>query len=304
MAASQDGSTPIFDDLMWRRPPDKLGFTNHELRRLGRLLVLERGLVLVAGPSGSGKTTTLYSAVRWTQTLRPADPNVVLVGEIRDREVAQLALRASNTGQLVLSTLHADDSASAIARLVEIGVDEVALGAALRGIIAQRLLRRVCTMCSVDVPLAELSDEQRQLFTLRTVDSVRVARGCADCDGRGYKGHMVVAEIAYITPVVERAIARRAETAEIASLCRLSGMKSLWDAALDRVVARHTTLQEVLDKLGAPPLEHDTTVARIGRTPGVDSPQHMRRATDRFRLTAILAEPTVQKRSIPPASKL
>lgn len=300
MAGRQDTGTRTFDQLMWRRAPDQLGFTNNEVRRLVRLLVLERGLVVLAGPAGSGKRTTLYSALRWTQTLRPADPGVTLVGEIRHHDVAQLALRAINAGQLVLATLDANDAPSAIGRLLEIGVDPVALGGSLRGVIAQRLLRRVCGVCGVDVPVGDLLAAQREILGSRKVESVRVARGCGDCDGQGYDGHMVVAEIAYIAPVVERAIARRAATAEIANLCRLSGMKTLWDAALDRVVAHHTTLEEVQETLGTTLLGLDPAGAHPPDTPATGSAPELRRVTDRSRITAIITEPSVPQESIRP----
>jgi CheY-like chemotaxis protein len=260
------------------------------MERLEFLFRSNEGLVLVAGPTGSGKTTTLYTALRSIQSvginivtvedpieyrldgitqvqvheragltfasalrsILRQDPDVVLVGEIRDRETADVALQAGLTGHLVLSTLHTNDAPSSIVRLMDIGVDLTVLAPALRGVIAQRLLRRVCLECRTARRVDELASPQRALLAKYAVAEIYEAAGCLACDQLGYRGRIVVPEIAIVGPALERAIGRRADGDDIASLCRTSGMQTLWEAGLERVISGHTTLNELLDNISAP----------------------------------------------------
>ena len=267
-----------------------LGFTAAERYRLDQLLGATEGMLLVTGPTGSGKTTTLYAAlhqIKSTQTnlvtvedpieyrlegvnqvqvqdkagltfaaalrsILRQDPDVVLIGEIRDAETAGIAIKASMTGHLVLSTLHTNDAPSAIERLADIGADPSALSGALKGVVAQRLVRRLCTECSVPVAVSEMPAEQQVLLTGKRTDKLRKPVGCAACRGTGYRGRMVIPEMLIVTPEIQRAIARRAEKSELEELARQGGMHTLWEAGLNRTLAGLTSLHELLDNVSAP----------------------------------------------------
>jgi CheY-like chemotaxis protein/energy-coupling factor transporter ATP-binding protein EcfA2 len=267
-----------------------LGFTAAELRYVEQIFRMREGLVLVTGPTGSGKTTTLYSALRLVQetganivtvedpieyrmdgitqaqvnekagltfatvlrSILRQDPDAVLVGEIRDRETAEVALQASMTGHLVLSTLHTNDSASTIMRLADMGVDLTVLATSLRAVMAQRLVRRVCPECRVPCELTDLAETQQDLLAHLPDLTLFLAAGCPACLGIGYRGRLVVPEIALISPDIEQAITQRADLHTIVDLCRRNGTVSLWDAGLDRVARGLTTLNELLDNITPP----------------------------------------------------
>jgi type II secretory ATPase GspE/PulE/Tfp pilus assembly ATPase PilB-like protein len=267
-----------------------LGFLPAELHRFEKLLGMREGMVLVTGPTGSGKTTTLYSAlgrVRNVETnvvtvedpieyrlegisqvqvnekagltfaaalrsILRQDPDVILVGEIRDGETAGIAVKASMTGHLVLSTLHTNDAPSAIARMQDVGADLGALAGALKGVVAQRLIRRVCPDCSEPVKLTDLPLDQQMLLMGRGTGSLRRAVGCPRCRETGYRGRMVVAEVLVVSEEMQRAIARGADVPELAGLARAGGMQTLWEAGIERVVAGLTTVHELVDNVAAP----------------------------------------------------
>ncbi|HXD47804.1 MAG TPA: type II/IV secretion system protein [Gemmatimonadaceae bacterium] len=267
-----------------------LGFTKGEAHRVKRLLGASEGMLLLTGPTGSGKTTTLYSVLRSMQSsetnivsiedpveyrleginqvqvneragltfasalrsILRQDPDVVLVGEIRDRETADIAIKASMTGHVVLSTLHTNDAPSAINRLADIGVELAALGTALKGVVAQRLVRRLCEECAVPIKLDELPLQQQSLVSGKKLDHMRRPVGCPVCRGTGYRGRMVVAELLVVTDDLQRAIAGRASSASLLELARNGGMRSLWDAGLERVLAGSTSLHELVDNISIP----------------------------------------------------
>jgi type II secretory ATPase GspE/PulE/Tfp pilus assembly ATPase PilB-like protein/CheY-like chemotaxis protein len=271
-----------------------IGFTTGERQRFERLLRLTEGMVLVTGPTGSGKTTTLYSALRLIKTqasnlvtvedpieyrlegvnqvqvheksgltfaaalrsILRQDPDVVLVGEIRDAETANIAIKASMTGHVVLSTLHTNDAVSAVSRLLDIGADRGAMAGALKGILAQRLVRRLCTNCSQTDSLEDLQIEFQYLLAELDCDGLRKAVGCPACRHSGYKGRTIVPEVLVVTPDIQRAIARGADGPELTSLVRRAGTRSLWEAGLERVIAGITSLHELLDNVAAPLVEN------------------------------------------------
>ena len=270
---------------------DGLGLSAREQERLNTLLNLREGIVLVTGPTGSGKTTTLYSGLRTIQSrgvnivtvedpveyklngvvqvqvnekagltfasalrsILRQDPDVVLVGEIRDRETATIATQASLTGHLVLSTLHTIDAASAVARLIDIGIEPFKIAAALKGAVAQRLLRRLCTSCRA--PMTTPIPEKLQRW-FPTPDGLYRAVGCKECGTTGYRGRMAVMEVMVSDAEIERRITAAESTERIADAARRGGMRTMWDAGADQVAAGHTDLEELLRVLEVP---SDTT---------------------------------------------
>ncbi|MBX7120118.1 MAG: Flp pilus assembly complex ATPase component TadA [Gemmatimonadaceae bacterium] len=287
---------------------DALGFMPSETHRVSQLLGANEGMVLVTGPTGSGKTTTLYSALEQCRTgetnivtvedpieyhleginqvqvnekagldfataLRSIvrqDPDVILVGEIRDAETAGIAVKAGLTGHLVLSTLHTIDAPSAIGRLADIGVDMGALSGALKGVVAQRLVRRLCDACARPIELADLPVTQQMLMIGRKTEKLRCAVGCDACRGTGYRGRMVVAEVLLVSDDLRSAIARREDRVELVNLAKRAGMIPMWEAGLRRVVEGLTSVQELIDNVPAPVEEQssdqsdvDAVVARM-----------------------------------------
>ncbi len=268
---------------------DGLGLGERELARVLQLVNLREGIILVTGPTGSGKTTTLYSGLRtihargvnivtvedpveykltgvvqvqvnekagltFAAALRSIlrqDPDVVLVGEIRDHETATIATQASLTGHLVLSTLHTIDAASAVARLIDIGVEPFKIAAALKGVMAQRLLRRLCPHCKT--PATEPTPERLHRW-IPEGSKVFKAVGCAECSHMGYRGRMAVMEVMVNDSEVERRIAAADSTDAIAEAAREGGMRTLWESGVDHVLAGATDIEELL-RVVEPPLE-------------------------------------------------
>jgi type IV pilus assembly protein PilB len=264
---------------------DKLGFVPEEKARIHEFLRLPHGIVLVTGPTGSGKTTTLYAMLnevnevdrkiitvedpveydldgiiqvpvndeigvtyaRVLRTILRQDPDVILVGEIRDRETAQTAIEASLTGHLVFSTLHTNDAPSAITRLVDVGVEPFLLTATLQGILAQRLVRRVCSSCKV---LYEPADNVLRELGLTAADvagrQFARGRGCEECNFTGMRGRLALAELLIVDDRMKEAILDGRSSSELAALAREQGMRSLRDAGLRAVFDGHTSVEEVL----------------------------------------------------------
>ncbi|MBL9134255.1 MAG: Flp pilus assembly complex ATPase component TadA [Verrucomicrobiales bacterium] len=279
----------ILDRSNLRLDLGSLGFDPVLEQRFRDLLKLPHGIVLVTGPTGSGKTTTLYSAltqidgtrhsiftledpvefqlplIRQSQinetvgltfadglrTLLRQDPDVILVGETRDTETAQLMIRAALTGHLVFSTLHTNDALGAIPRLLDLGVPAYLLAPTLRGILAQRLVRRLCRHCRQPDPEAP-----QRLASLKTVippvADPKPCRpvGCDHCHGSGFSGRVGIHELVVIDADFRSAIAA-GESAEIlAQYARDRGFRTLLDDGLTKVLRGHTTLEEVIDSTG------------------------------------------------------
>jgi type II secretory ATPase GspE/PulE/Tfp pilus assembly ATPase PilB-like protein/8-oxo-dGTP pyrophosphatase MutT (NUDIX family) len=237
-----------------------MGFHDEELDRIESLLQAREGLILVTGPTGSGKTTTLYAALRklketgvnivtvedpieyrlpgivqvqvnekagltFATALRSImrqDPDVVLIGEIRDRETAEIAIQASLTGHLVLSTLHTNDAPSAVTRLIDIGVASYKIATAVKGVLAQRLVRRKCTTCNAEN-----------------------AR-CVTCGGSGFHGRIALVEVLDASAEFERRVAAGESTERIGEAARMGGMRPLWQSGMQHVALGKTTIEEVL----------------------------------------------------------
>jgi type II secretory ATPase GspE/PulE/Tfp pilus assembly ATPase PilB-like protein/CheY-like chemotaxis protein len=270
----------ILDSRVTVTSLDSLGLNPGEGEAIKRLLENHEGIILVTGPTGSGKTTTLYSAINqiksegvnivtvedpveyrmqgivqvqvqekagltFAAALRSIlrqDPNVVLVGEVRDKETAQIAVQASLTGHLVLSTLHTNDAANAVTRLVDIGVESYKIAASLRGVVAQRLMRRLCPTCK-EVWMEAPPERLRRWIPQGT--PLYRAAGCPDCAMTGYRGRFAILEILTMNPELERRIAAGDAADRIAEAARRGGMKSLWESGLAHVTRGESTIEEL-----------------------------------------------------------
>jgi type II secretory ATPase GspE/PulE/Tfp pilus assembly ATPase PilB-like protein/CheY-like chemotaxis protein len=259
-----------------------LGFNQEERRAVERLLSSKEGILLVTGPTGSGKTTTLYAALRQVQgegvnivtvedpveyrlgqnivqvqvnekagltfasalrSILRQDPDVVLVGEIRDQETAQIAVQASLTGHLVLSTLHTNDAPNSVTRLLDIGMEAYKIGAALRGVVAQRLMRRLCLACRA-VATHPLHPKLSSYLPRGTV--LYEAVGCSECAQTGYRGRFAVVEILELNQDIEHLVSAGATADLIAAAARKAGMKSLFESGLAHVLSGETSAEELL----------------------------------------------------------
>lgn len=266
---------------------DDLDIPAYELERLRGLMTHRDGVIVVTGPTGSGKTTTLYGALREladgrvnimtvedpieyelpgiTQTqvqtkqgmtfasalraMLRQDPDVILVGEIRDKETAVTAAQAAMTGHLVLTTVHANDAVSAIARLADMGLQYSTISQVMRGAIAQRLLRRVCSACAEPVR-GQLTPDEQRLTERHGMEPVVRAVGCTECGFTGYRGRLPVNEVLVGSPRLQQAIEQRKGWATLGRLAAQGGMRSLHEVGLEWVTQGKTTLVEVERVLG------------------------------------------------------
>ena len=173
----------------------------------------------------------------------------MLIGEIRDRETAQIAIQASLTGHLVLSTLHTNDAANAVTRLMDIGVEAYKIAAALRGVVAQRLMRKLCPTCK-EVWMEAPADNLRKWLPAGT--PLYRAAGCPDCAMTGYRGRFSILEVLTMTPDVERSVAAGEPAPKIAEAARRSGMRGLWESGLGHVLLGESTIDELLRIVDVP----------------------------------------------------
>ncbi len=286
---------------------DSLGMSESERDAIKSLLNNKEGIILVTGPTGSGKTTTLYSALRMVQSegvnivtvedpveyrlgenivqvqvhekagltfatalrsILRQDPDVVLVGEIRDQETAQIAVQASLTGHLVLSTLHTNDAPNAVTRLVDMGMEPYKIASALRGIVAQRLMRRLCPVCR-----QESRDGVPTRIRRRIPEGATLFRavGCPDCAMTGYRGRFSIVEVLTMNAELERRIGAGATADRIAEAARTNGMESLWESGLKHVLAGETTVEELLRVTDVPP-DENAPISRVTPQQGFPIP--------------------------------
>ncbi|CAN5839591.1 hypothetical protein BH11PLA1_BH11PLA1_18970 [soil metagenome] len=262
---------------------EDLGFDENTMQLWRGLVNAPHGIVLVTGPTGSGKTTTLYSSLRTldkssmnistvedpieyhldgvTQTqmhekigmtfaralkaLLRQDPDVIMLGEIRDQETAVTAVQAALTGHLVLSTLHTNDAPSSITRLVNIGLEPFLVAAAVNGVLAQRLLRKLCSNCKVE---KEPSDDMKEFLTLQGMDASQLwsSKGCDKCRNTGYSGRVGIYELLLVDDQLRDFIVRSPNVAELRRLCTERGMTTLRADGLKKAAAGKTSVEEVL----------------------------------------------------------
>ncbi len=283
----------ILDSRAALRSVESLGLDPVDGPRMQKLLEVREGLILVTGPTGSGKTTTLYAALRLLQhrgvniitvedpveyriagivqvqihekagltfasALRSVlrqDPDVLLIGEIRDRETAAIAIQASLTGHLVFATLHTNDACSSINRLTDLGVDSVKLAGALKGVVAQRLIRRLCPACKL---VANAGVPRRLVGSVPESSLVYIPVGCIQCAMTGYSGRIAVTEVLVTTPEIERAIANNDPPDRLLAAARASGTRSLWGCGAAQLVEGNTSAQELVRVLEPEDARADT----------------------------------------------
>jgi type IV pilus assembly protein PilB len=247
---------------------DQLGLEATGHATMSRLLRSPFGMIVVSGPTGSGKTTTLYAAIKqldpisqnittiedpveytFANGLRAIlrqDPDVILVGEVRDMETAEIAIQSALTGHLVLSSLHATDSAGVIQRFIEMGLEAFLVSSALVGVVAQRLVRRICAYCKE--PYEPSSDERRLWLEHGIYDKAIFyhGRGCTHCAYTGFRGRIGVFEVLAITDTIKRLISVRAGGQDIRDHAIREGMTTLRQDAVQKVNQDQTTLAEVI----------------------------------------------------------
>ena len=275
----------IFDPDVLQKTFEQLGLADEDLARWHRMTGQGNGIVLVTGPTGSGKTTTLYSTLRQLATaevnvctiedpiemvegafnqmqvnhsinldfssgvraLMRQDPDIIMVGEIRDLETANMAVQAALTGHLVLSTLHTNDSPSSISRLLELGVPAYLIRATVRGVMSQRLVRILCPSCKTLTPLDPAAwRELTQPWEIEAPQQVARPVGCKLCRNTGYMGRQGIYEVLVNSPAVQPHITPQLETAKIRQVAMSEGMHTLRLSGAMRVARGETTIEEVM----------------------------------------------------------
>ena len=264
--------------------PMELGLDRERSELMARLVEKPHGLFLATGPTGSGKTTTLYSILQGIYApekkivtiedpveyelagvaqipVRPTrnftfanglrsilrqDPDVIMVGEIRDSETAEIAIRAALTGHQVFSTLHTNDSTGAVTRLVDMGVEAFLISSSLEGVLAQRLVRRICPLCKVEAPVDKAVRDRLHAMGARRVEGVFYqGKGCEECRGTGYRGRIGIFELLAIGPELRELILQKRSNAELKAVAQKTMMTMHEDAML-KASQGVTSLEEIL----------------------------------------------------------
>jgi general secretion pathway protein E len=276
----------IFDPDTAQKEIDALGFGAHDAPRWEALTARTHGIILVTGPTGSGKTTTLYATLKRLATdevnvctiedpiemIQPAlnqtqvqpaldlgfaeglrslmrqDPDIIMVGEIRDLDTAEMAIQAALTGHLVFSTLHTNDAASAITRLVDLGVAPYLIGATVIGVLAQRLVRTLCPACKQADPATTRETLQQVIKPWQLSGEIRPCRpvGCLDCRMTGYRGRAGLYELLSVTEAARAAIHPLPDAARLRAQALADGLRPLRVAGAMKVAEGVTTIEEVL----------------------------------------------------------
>ncbi|QSZ26534.1 type II/IV secretion system protein [Aceticella autotrophica] len=262
---------------------DRLGLDNDEMALFDKLLSYPNGIILLTGPTGSGKTTTLYAMLKelnkpniniitvedpveyslegvnqvqvnekagltFATALRSIlrqDPNIIMIGEIRDRETAEIAIRSAITGHLVLSTLHTNDAASSITRLIDMGIESYLVSSSVVGVIAQRLARKICTNCMISY---DASDREKELLGIDKNEGLELyrGRGCTVCNKTGYRCRIPIYEIMTINQEMKELINQKTSSDIIADKAIKNGMRTLRESAKKLVIEGMTTIDEML----------------------------------------------------------
>jgi type II secretory ATPase GspE/PulE/Tfp pilus assembly ATPase PilB-like protein len=264
--------------------PMELGLDRERSELMARLVQKPHGLFLATGPTGSGKTTTLYSILQGIYApekkivtiedpveyelpgvaqipVRPTrnftfanglrsilrqDPNVIMVGEIRDSETAEIAIRAALTGHQVFSTLHTNDSTGAVTRLMDMGVEAFLISSSLEGVLAQRLVRRICPLCKVTAPVSKAVSDRLNAMGARRLEGVSyIGKGCEECRGTGYRGRIGIFEMLAIGPELRELILQKRSNAELKAVAQKT-MMSVHEDAMLKAAQGITSLEEIL----------------------------------------------------------
>jgi type IV pilus assembly protein PilB len=273
----------ILDNRSINVPLEDLGFSENSMTIWKSQIDQPHGILLVTGPTGSGKTTTLYSSLRCMdgnqlnistvedpieynlpaanqvqvhekigmtfsaalRSLLRQDPDVVMLGEIRDAETARIAVQAALTGHLVLSTLHTNDAPASITRLINIGVEPYLISAAVNAILAQRLVRKICVQCREEYTP---TDEMQEFLTLQGFTSEKVYRGkgCDRCRKTGYAGRLGIYEMLVMDDHLRDMVTRNPDVNQLRKLCRERGLVSLREDGFEKVMKGQTTVDEIL----------------------------------------------------------
>jgi type IV pilus assembly protein PilB len=260
----------------------RLGMMDEDLVKLERIIKSPYGIILVTGPTGSGKSTTLYAILKELNTVDKniitvedpveymmdginqvnvnakagltfaaglrsilrQDPDIIMVGEIRDGETAEIAIRSAITGHLVLSTIHTNDAASAVVRLVDMGIESYLVATSLSGVVAQRLVRKVCSHCKIEY---NANEKEKRLVGVDANENLKLykGKGCSYCNNSGYSGRVGVYEIMEIDSEVRNAIMSNKSTDDIRDVATQNGMKTLQDSCAKLVIKGMTTADEL-----------------------------------------------------------
>ena len=275
----------IFDPDVLMQDLDQIGFYPREYQLYNSFIRRSNGIILVTGPTGSGKTTTLYSSLRslsspevnivtvedpiemvmeefnqvgvqsaigvtFDKVLRNIlrqDPDIIMIGEIRDRETAENAVQAALTGHLVLSTLHTNDAPSSVTRLIDLGVPPFLISSTVVGIIAQRLLRKICPACKRE---RRLTVEEQEYLGLKAAGQVWYGEGCGECRGTGYKGRTGIFEVLDVNEGVKAVFTERLDLAALRAVAKRDGMVTLRELAVKKMLQGATTYEEVIAVTG------------------------------------------------------
>ena len=259
----------------------QLGFNEKNSKMFDRILQNPNGIILVSGPTGSGKSTTLYTVLKeinkpetniitvedpveyrmeginqvqvnpkagltfasGLRSILRQDPDVIMIGEIRDSETAEIAVRASITGHLVLSTIHTNDSASTITRLVDMGIEPYLVSASVVGVIAQRLVRRICPKCKIE---RDMTDAEMELINIHTPMKVYKGKGCKNCNNTGYKGRIAIHEVLVMNKEICEAIENKETTERLREIAKANGTESLRESCFELVKSGITTVDELV----------------------------------------------------------
>jgi len=265
-------------------PLDQLGFYEEQLKQFKQLIRRPHGIILITGPTGSGKTSTLYAALTYInspeinittledpveylieginqsqinpkaglsfaeglRSILRQDPNVILVGEIRDAETAEIAMRASLTGHLVFSTLHTNDAILAISRLLDMGIEPFLISSSLIGVLAQRLIRNICPDCKESYTPSPHEMKFMKETEIPANAKFFKGKGCPLCHYTGYKGRSGLFELFVITEEIRNMIVERQSIEQIREAALKSGMKTLYQDGITKICAGLTTVQEVM----------------------------------------------------------
>lgn len=274
----------LLDSENFMLSKEELGFTQTNLKKFDSIIQNPNGIILVTGPTGSGKSTTLYTVLRelsdprkniitvedpveyqldgvnqvnvnasvgltFASSLRSIlrqDPDVIMIGEIRDEETAQIAVRAAITGHLVLSTMHTNDTASTVARLVDTGVEPYLVSSSLKGVTAQRLVKRICIDCKTTY---QASEEEKKILGLNHMENLVLHKGngCNTCGDSGYKGRIAIHEILSVDAKIRGLIDKSATTDEIRKGTEIQKMTTLRDNCIELALKGITTIEQVLE---------------------------------------------------------